>query len=149
MLAQVANKVVGMDIDQDTIDFAELNYGDTENLVFRCRDGCDTGLEDESFSMVVGFETIEHILDYELYLQEMKRVMKENALFFISTPDRAIRKGGDIPHWHKQEWFYRQFTGLCERYFSQCDWFWQQWDGQINPGPSAKHDTFVVGILKK
>lgn len=45
--------------------------------------------EDNFFDLVVAGELIEHIFDTDYFLQEIKRVLKDNGYFLITTPNLA------------------------------------------------------------
>ena len=46
--------------------------------------------DDHSFDVIVCFEAIEHIEDQEALLAEVKRLLKPDGLFIVSTPNKAI-----------------------------------------------------------
>lgn len=148
LLSHVAEIALGVDVDMDVIHAAQEDFGSAK-LEYACEDACETELPDSSFDLIVGFETIEHLERYPRYLIEMKRILAPGGLFLVSTPDKAIRKGGPIGGWHKQEWGYDEFVELCSSYFSVSQWFWQQWTGEIRAGRSASGDTFIIGALRK
>lgn len=88
ILARSAASVVGLDIDQPTVDHSSLNYGD-DRIEFRLGDARDlSDFESGSFGAVVAFEMIEHIEDQERVLDEIGRVLTSDGLLVISTPDR-------------------------------------------------------------
>ena len=47
-------------------------------------------LPDASFDMVVCFELIEHITKQEQLVETAARLLKEDGVFLVSTPDREI-----------------------------------------------------------
>ena len=48
--------------------------------------------EDDFFDVVVSFETIEHIIDYDKFVLEIKRVLKPGGQLILSTPNRLATK---------------------------------------------------------
>lgn len=84
-----ASYVLGVDIDEASLsnarktyahDVIEYAYGDVNKL----------DLENESFDVVVSFETIEHIKDGSVWIKESSRLLKDDGIFIVSTPNRSI-----------------------------------------------------------
>jgi len=84
-----AKKVIGGDISKETIDYACKKYK-RKNLSFFQMDAKNTNLVDNSVDVLVSFETIEHIPNYEKFLMEAKRVLKSGGLFICSSPNKVI-----------------------------------------------------------
>lgn len=85
-LATVAREVIGIDSEEDTIFKAQNKYK-LPNLSFRSVDATKLQFGDNSFDIVSSFQVIEHIPEDKLlqYLQEIKRVLKDNGKFYLST----------------------------------------------------------------
>lgn len=82
-----AAEVIGVDISKETIEKATNNFGN-DKLKYICNDAMNLDIfEDNSFDMVVSFETIEHLTNPEKYLKEIKRVAKKDAIIIISCPN--------------------------------------------------------------
>ena len=120
LLADTAKSVVGMDIDQETVDHANQKYRKT-NLSFRQGDAANIPLEDHSVDAVVSFETIEHIDEtlQNQFLQEIDRVLKQDGLLIMSTPNKAVYS--DRYHYfnefHIHEFYHDEFQKFLKRYF--------------------------------
>ena len=85
-----ASSVLGVDLDPGAVTYAREHYtqpgisflvGSAEDLSM---------LESEQFDLVVSFETIEHLQNVDRYLQEIRRILKPNGTFLVSTPDRRL-----------------------------------------------------------
>ncbi|MFH0951306.1 MAG: class I SAM-dependent methyltransferase [bacterium] len=90
LLAQAqAQQVVGVDIDAKTVQQAQKKYP-ANNLQY-ITDSAETlqKLQSKSFDVVVSFETIEHLQNYQSYLQALRRVMKDDGTAIISTPNKT------------------------------------------------------------
>ena len=46
--------------------------------------------QSEQFDVIVAFEVIEHVQNYEAFLIECRRVLKRNGLLICSTPNKRI-----------------------------------------------------------
>jgi SAM-dependent methyltransferase len=73
---------------------------------------------DETYDVIVSFETIEHLSDPAFFLESANRTA---GRLIVSTPVGEFK--GYNPH-HKQVWSLSEFKRLVERYF-HCDWYFQ------------------------
>lgn len=89
LLGQVARSVIGVDIDQKAIDFANKNYI-SERVSFRRGDAAKLPIEDHSVDVVVSFETVEHFADQADFVIEIDRVLHSDGLVIMSSPNREI-----------------------------------------------------------
>lgn len=89
--ASGAKSVLGVDIDPDAVAHAAQRYGVTT------RQGSATSIPcpDQSFDLVVSFETIEHVDSPERFLDEVCRVLRPNGTFIVSTPDKEVYRDVD------------------------------------------------------
>lgn len=119
LLAQHAKDVTGVDIDQTTIKEAEKKYA-RDNIRFIQADVRNTTLPDQTYDLVVSFETLEHIAEHEVFLSEIKRLLKPGGRLIISTPDK--KEYSDKPKYrnpfHIKELYRQEFESLIARYFS-------------------------------
>ncbi len=81
-----ANVTVGVDVNSKDLQKARLNGMttclcniDIDNLPF----------EDEEFCLVTAFDVIEHLLNPDKMLLEIKRVLRRDGFFLLSTPNMA------------------------------------------------------------
>lgn len=118
LIAKKASRIVGIDIDEKTIDDAKLKYSNS-NIQFKVGNITSIPEKDLSFDLIVCFETIEHIEEYDKSLLELKRVLKSNGILLISTPNKEIYsdKSNYINPYHKKEFNKDQFETLILKYF--------------------------------
>ena len=95
-----AEKVVGLDVDKETIDYSISAYKN-KNLEFILYDGIKIPFKDGSFDCVVSFQVVEHVLDDSNYIREIYRVLKKNGLFILSTPNRVYRLNPGEKPWNR------------------------------------------------
>jgi ubiquinone/menaquinone biosynthesis C-methylase UbiE len=127
LLAGYADKVVGVDIDPQTIHHAKQRYH-KNNLKFIKADVLNIPIPDNSFDVVVSFETLEHLAEQHALLAEYKRLLTEDGVLIISTPDKAeySDKTGFHNEYHVKELYRHEFQDLLNNYFSQQLWFGQK-----------------------
>ncbi len=82
-----AKSVIGVDISEEAVKYASSHYG-TRNLSFMVCDATRLQFDDESFDVVVSFETVEHIRDHEQFMLEVRRVLRPGGTLVISTPNK-------------------------------------------------------------
>jgi O-antigen biosynthesis protein len=119
ILAGSASHVVGIDIDQRTVEHSKLNYGGT-NLEFHVGSALDlSSFEDGFFGAVVAFEIIEHVQDQERVLDEVARVLGEDGILVVSTPDRRLysEATGQRNPFHERELALEEFQELLGSHF--------------------------------
>lgn len=122
LLAATASRVYGVDVDQDAIDYANKNYK-SDQVEFLKGDGRKIPLEDGSVDVVVSFETIEHIEDYNGFMREVKRVLKTDGLFILSTPNDVEFPEG--AHFHIHEFEHQELKRLVAKYFKNTKEYFQ------------------------
>ena len=89
LLAQVARSVVGVEYSEATVRGAGGNFP-RSNLRFVQADARALPLADGCVDAVVSFETIEHFDRQDDFLREVRRVLRPDGTFIVSTPDRDV-----------------------------------------------------------
>jgi len=126
LLAQVATKVIGVDISEEAVSFASQKYVRT-NLEFKVGSADLIPLPDNCVDVVVSFETLEHHEKHEEMMQEVKRVLKPDGLMIISTPDKSIYHRRDPDNvYHVKELYVSEFESLIKKYFKKSSFLEQR-----------------------
>lgn len=128
LLARSADYVIGGDIDQEALSGAHQRYQTGKNLSF-ARTSCDLlAFAPASFDVVISFETIEHIATQEAMLGEIKRVLKPEGMFCLSSPNKA--QYSDARNYtnpfHVKELYREELAELLQKYFPATRWFNQK-----------------------
>jgi ubiquinone/menaquinone biosynthesis C-methylase UbiE len=118
LLGQKARKVNAIDIDAQTVQVAKDKY-QQDNIQFLQGDILSLSLTDSIFDVVVCFETLEHVMDHDRMIRELKRVLKPGGLILISTPDKKnySEKNGYQNPFHVKELYEHEFKDLIGRNF--------------------------------
>jgi len=88
LLAQEANRVVGIDSAPEAILYAQKNYR-RANLTFARGDCRSLPFRDRFFDVVVMFDVIEHVAEQKQSLSEIQRVLAPDGTLILSTPNAA------------------------------------------------------------
>jgi O-antigen biosynthesis protein len=120
ILADAASEVVGVDIDERTVEHARLSWSGP-SVSFEVASALDlSAFEPGSFDAVVAFEIIEHLTDQSRMLAEIARVLADDGLLIISTPDRRIysEASGQENPFHEHELTHEEFSSLLASKFA-------------------------------
>jgi len=121
ILAKSAHKVFGIDIDPEVVKHAREKYAGVANIEFLIGRAESIPLPDHSIDIVVSFETIEHLDQptQEKFLQEIKRLLKEDGKLVISTPDKAnySDRYTYTNKFHLKEFTSAEFLDFLKNYF--------------------------------
>jgi SAM-dependent methyltransferase len=120
VVAAGARGAVGVDIDQATVDHARHRYG----LEFERADVAELPFEDDTFELVVSFETLEHVPDAAQAIAEFRRVLSDDGLLIASTPnsDRYLVDN----EFHTREFTEDEFRAVLAPHFPEVAFFYQQ-----------------------
>src|SRR3989344_88465 len=78
-----AKFVYGIDVSSEAIKYAKKHYP-SKDISFIEANLEKMPLEDKSIDVFVSFETIEHIKNYEKFVKEIKRVLKNDGILVLS-----------------------------------------------------------------
>lgn len=153
LLADKADKVVGIDIDEKAVEFARNKYK-KGNLEFFQGNGCKIPLNGEKiFDIICSFETIEHIGEQEQVsvLNEFARLIKDDGILVISTPNNKYTHSilnYDNPY-HKKEMTFEEFKRLLLEKFPYLMFFeqknyYQNQITELNANEGTYRETVLV-----
>jgi GT2 family glycosyltransferase/SAM-dependent methyltransferase/glycosyltransferase involved in cell wall biosynthesis len=109
-----ASDVVGLDYNLDALAYSlrthargkpEFLAGDAQVLPF----------SSASFDLIVSFETLEHVPEPERMLSELRRVLRDDGILVVSTPNRGVYLEGNPFHLH--EMTYDEFSAALAGLF--------------------------------
>jgi 2-polyprenyl-3-methyl-5-hydroxy-6-metoxy-1,4-benzoquinol methylase len=94
-----AASVTAADVDPSAVAAAAGRLGDGATVLRA--DLRELPLEDDSFDLVVCWETIEHVEEGERAIAELRRVLRPDGLLLISSPNPAVYPPGNEHHVHE------------------------------------------------
>ncbi len=119
LLASNARRAVGIDVSPEAVTHARRSYAAPRlnYLLGRCQ---ALPLPDASFDIVVSFETLEHVEEHDVFLREIRRVLRPGGILVLSTPDADVYSApGAAPNqFHLRELDRGSFRDLLERHFA-------------------------------
>lgn len=122
LISRHAKKVYGVDYSPEAIEYAKEHYG-ANNIEYSVGDAQDISLPDNSVDIVVSLETIEHLKDPAKFVSEVKRVLKADGQFIVSTPnDDEFIEGNEF---HLHEFDLSELQRLIKKNFKTADFYYQ------------------------
>ena len=119
LLSQYCNHVTGVDVSPAAIEAAKTHC-QNNNASFQVVDGITLPFEPATFDVVTSFQVVEHLVDYDAYLNEIRRVLKPEGIVILTTPNAEIRfKPGDKPwnRFHVHEFRGDELMEFLQGYF--------------------------------
>jgi 2-polyprenyl-3-methyl-5-hydroxy-6-metoxy-1,4-benzoquinol methylase len=96
---------LGVDIDPGSVAYASDNFGGWGiNYVAASATQLDR-IADRSIDTLVSFETLEHLEDYSIFLDEAARVLKPGGRIIVSVPNLWMDESGRDPNPHHHHVF--------------------------------------------
>jgi len=115
--------VVGVDTEESSIKKSQKKYSN-KNCFFLPCEGGRLPLKEDVFDVVVSVHVIEHIKEEREFVSEIHRVLSPGGLFFVHTPNRALRlKPGQRPwnRFHVREYDTLDLNRALSACFSEID----------------------------
>lgn len=128
MVAEGADRVLGVDISADAIRHAKNRYGHHTNLEF-VPASCDRlPFPDASFDLVISFETIEHIEAQQAFIAELARVLRPDGVLLLSSPNKRLYSDAHDYHneFHVRELYRNELEELLREEFPYRSWLGQK-----------------------
>jgi len=119
-LAQVAKKIIGVDLNSNYIRYAKKRY-QSRNLQYSISNQKETNLQKSSFDLIVCYEVIEHVENIHQVLQTIKSLLKPDGIFIASTPNKKLsfqNHGNPVNPFHIKEYTKDEFQTLLLQYFN-------------------------------
>ena len=119
ILSGRAAQVMAMDISPQAIEYCQQNWP-SEKINYLTGSATDIPVKDKTFDVAICFEVIEHVEDYLRVLEEVKRILKPQGLFIMSTPNKVVVgiDGRLSNPDHFKEFTLEELTKMLKAYFS-------------------------------
>jgi len=144
LLSTVANSVTAIDISDEAITQAQKHYSNHSNITFIAASAHKTGLPDCTFDLIVSFETIEHLADQEGMLSEFSRLLTQDGMLLISSPNKPVySKDRPANEFHINELDFTEFDNLLKKHFKKSSYYGQRLEiGTVFQSLNRRVDQF-------
>lgn len=117
-LAKSARQVLALDASGEALRVVQAEYADPKVVLLEA----DCGrfpVRDASVDVVVAFEVIEHLENWEALITEAARVLVPHGQFVVSTPNRRYSEESrhEPNPFHAHEFEYREFESELGKHF--------------------------------
>lgn len=158
LLSILAKEVRAVDVDKKAVAYCKKNVlGKNpkvkELLVY---DGYKLPFKDNFFDVVTCVDVVEHVEDYDKFIDELLRVAKRAVVF--ATPNRrpeyTNEDGTPKNHWHLREWSYEELKEILDAHkAAKTEWHFLDgpWEGPFQRKKKVSEDTLVLipALVKK
>ncbi|MDR2925309.1 MAG: methyltransferase domain-containing protein, partial [Azoarcus sp.] len=131
-VASQAKSVLGVDLSDFGIAYANVHYSSAEAVQFRVGNAQALDfIPDHSVDFIAAFETIEHVPEPAAYLRELKRVLTPAGRVMVCAPNNWVDETGKDPnphHLHVYAW---------ERLVAECGTFFLLEEGFLQTAGGA------------
>lgn len=122
-LAGLAKSVLGIDYNQEVIDYAKEKYC-KPGLGFSVLDIKNLNTLNKKFDLICSFQNIEHINDTGKLLKDISNLLKDGGIFICSTCNiKDASPGSKVPYnkFHVKEYLFDEFKEMLEGYFKRVE----------------------------
>lgn len=119
-------EMIGVDIDETTIKYANREYNH-QKVKYIQGDAIDPNLPERlgEFDSILSFETIEHVEDDQIFMDNLYRMLKPGGTLVLSSPFGRGRGMPTSEPFHVHQLTPEEFQLLFER-FSEVEFYYQR-----------------------
>lgn len=139
-----AKEVFGVDISKEAVEYARSTYGN-QNVKFLTADVEKLPLFKERFDTIAAFEILEHLQNHNSFLKGIKKNLKPDGIFLVSTPNKYTYP--EKNPFHLKELFPDQFETLLKEYFTYVHLFNQQFLFSNSIQPQKRHNNLDLNFI--
>lgn len=120
------HEIVGVDVDQETILYANREYHH-QKVTYIQGDALDPELPEKLglFDTILSFETIEHVQNDQLFMDNLYRMLKPGGMLVLSSPFGRGRGMPTSEPFHVHQLTPKEFEELFTR-FSSMEMYYQR-----------------------
>ena len=148
LLAMASEHAIGLDVSAEAVDFARTRFS-WPGLEYATADldACELPAD---VSMIVSFETIEHLRDPDAFLRKTEASLLPGGVFVGSVPREAPSE------WHRHVFDWPSARRLVESYFGETTWYGQRVVPATTPPPGltisrerVEDADFYIAVCRK
>ncbi len=117
--ASKARSVIGIDLSEFSVNYANAHYSRADAVRFEVGDAQSLSqIPDNSIDFITAFETIEHVPDPDIYLTELRRVLKPSGRLMVCAPNNWVDETGKDPNpYHLHVYTWERLIDECGSHF--------------------------------
>jgi ubiquinone/menaquinone biosynthesis C-methylase UbiE len=144
-----ASSVTGIDIDENAVGHATARYGSANAQFLKGSISAVPVQGNHLFDVIVCFEAIEHIEDHDQLLKEVKRLLKPDGIFIVSTPNKLTYhdEAREENPYHMKELYFDEFQKLLTGYFRNVTFLGQRVHPSSSIWPIGKVSSGVQELV--
>lgn len=150
LLSIKAREVTGIDVDKKSYEHCKATVLGKNPKVktIKLYDGSKLPFQDNTFDVISCVDVIEHVKDYDKFIDELLRVTKRVVVF--GTPNRRPEytnpDGTPTNHWHLREWSFEEFDEIAKRHTKNVKWTFIDgpWEGPFELKKRVNKNTLVL-----
>lgn len=150
LLSIKAKEVYAVDVDKGAVENCSKTVLSKNPKVkeLKIYDGYDLPYKDNFFDVVTCVDVVEHVEDYDKFIDELLRVTKRAVVF--ATPNRRPEytnpDGTPTNHWHLREWSFAEFDKIAKSHTKKVKWAFLDgpWEGPFKTSSRVNKDTLVL-----
>lgn len=150
LLSIKAKEVYAVDVDKKAVEYCTKNVMSKNPKVkeLKLYDGYKLPYKDNYFDVVTCVDVVEHVEDYDRFIDELLRVAKRAVVF--GTPNRRPEytnpDGTPTNYWHLREWSYEEFDKIAKSHAKKVEWTFLDgpYDGPFKITHKVNKDTLVL-----
>jgi 2-polyprenyl-3-methyl-5-hydroxy-6-metoxy-1,4-benzoquinol methylase len=117
-LSECASFAVGVDLSRQAIRYAKRHYSSAK-VEFLRMNAESLAFPDRSFQFVISTENFEHLRDHQANLREIARVLDDDGMLLLATPNPEMFVGLNNPY-HTHEFTYDELLQIVQGFFREC-----------------------------
>lgn len=150
LLSIKAKEVYGVDVDKKAVAYCsdQLLGKNPKIKELKDYDGYHLPYEDKFFDVVTCVDVLEHVEDYDAFLDELVRVAKKTVV--LDTPNRRPEytnpDGTPKNYWHLREWKAEELREILKGHKVKTEWRYINgpWDGPFTISDKEQEDTLAL-----
>lgn len=156
LLSIKAKEVYAVDVDKGAVENCSKSVLGKNPKVkeLKLYDGYNLPYKDKFFDVVTCVDVVEHVEDYDKFIDELLRVAKRAVVF--ATPNRRPEytnpDGTPTNHWHLREWSFAEFDKIAKSHSKKVKWAFLDgpWEGpfEVTSKTSPKTLALIPALIK-
>ncbi len=157
ILSIKAKEVHAVDVDKKAVEYCtKINLGKNPKIKkLSLYDGYSLPYRSNYFDVVTCVDVVEHVEDYDRFIDELLRVSKR--VVFFATPNRRAEftnpDGTPKNYYHLREWNYSELNKIVKSHVKKVDWHFLNgpFEGPFRTVSKTSGDTLVLmpALFKK